>query len=45
MAFGRHAGFFQFSGGIYMNQNAAFSDFHVTGGNPSGTHRLPILIM
>jgi phenylacetic acid degradation protein paaN len=27
---------FNFSGGIYMNQNAAFSDFHVTGGNPSG---------
>ncbi|MEQ9592031.1 MAG: phenylacetic acid degradation protein PaaN [Cyclobacteriaceae bacterium] len=23
-------------GGRYMNQNAAFSDFHVTGGNPSG---------
>lgn len=27
---------FNLSGGIYMNQNAAFSDFHVTGGNPSG---------
>lgn len=27
---------FNFTGGIYMNQNAAFSDFHVTGGNPSG---------
>ncbi len=27
---------FNFGGGIYMNQNAAFSDFHVTGGNPSG---------
>lgn len=27
---------FNLVGGIYMNQNAAFSDFHVTGGNPSG---------
>jgi len=27
---------FNLTGGIYMNQNAAFSDFHVTGGNPSG---------
>lgn len=27
---------FNFTGGIYMNQNAAFSDFHVTGGNPAG---------
>lgn len=27
---------FNLIGGIYMNQNAAFSDFHVTGGNPSG---------
>lgn len=27
---------FNLMGGIYMNQNAAFSDFHVTGGNPSG---------
>jgi phenylacetic acid degradation protein paaN len=27
---------FNLTGGIYMNQNAAFSDYHVTGGNPSG---------
>jgi phenylacetic acid degradation protein paaN len=27
---------FNLVGGIYMNQHAAFSDFHVTGGNPSG---------
>jgi phenylacetic acid degradation protein paaN len=27
---------FNLTGGIYMNQNAAFSDFHATGGNPSG---------
>ena len=27
---------FNLTGGIYMNQNAAFSDFHVTGVNPSG---------
>ncbi|GHM99298.1 oxidoreductase [Cytophagales bacterium WSM2-2] len=27
---------FNLTGGTYMNQNAAFSDFHVTGGNPSG---------
>jgi len=27
---------FNLISGIYMNQNAAFSDFHVTGGNPSG---------
>lgn len=27
---------FNLTGGIYMNQNAGFSDFHVTGGNPSG---------
>lgn len=27
---------FNLTGSIYMNQNAAFSDFHVTGGNPSG---------
>lgn len=24
------------TGAIYLNQNAAFSDFHVTGGNPAG---------
>ena len=27
---------FNFTGGIYVNQHASFSDFHVTGGNPSG---------
>lgn len=27
---------FNLVGSIYMNQNAAFSDFHVTGGNPAG---------
>lgn len=27
---------FNFTGFIWMNQNAAFSDFHVTGGNPAG---------
>jgi phenylacetic acid degradation protein paaN len=27
---------FNLVGGIYMNQNAAFSDYHVTGGNPAG---------
>jgi phenylacetic acid degradation protein paaN len=27
---------FNLIGGIYMNQHAAFSDFHVTGGNPAG---------
>ncbi|GIV36797.1 MAG: oxidoreductase [Cyclobacteriaceae bacterium] len=27
---------FNLTGGIYMNQNAGFSDFHVTGGNPAG---------
>ncbi len=27
---------FNFTGGVYMNQNAGFSDFHVTGGNPAG---------
>ncbi len=27
---------FNLTGGIFVNQNAAFSDFHVTGGNPSG---------
>ncbi len=27
---------FNLVGGIYVNQNAAFSDFHVTGGNPAG---------
>jgi len=27
---------FNLTGPIYMNQNAAFSDYHVTGGNPAG---------
>ncbi len=27
---------FNLTGGIFVNQNAAFSDFHVTGGNPAG---------
>lgn len=27
---------FNLTGNIYMNQHAAFSDFHVTGGNPAG---------
>ena len=27
---------FNLVGDIYVNQNAAFSDFHMTGGNPSG---------
>ncbi|MBL3658026.1 phenylacetic acid degradation protein PaaN [Fulvivirga sediminis] len=27
---------FNLTGAIYMNQNAGFSDFHVTGGNPAG---------
>ncbi len=27
---------FNLTGQIFVNQNAAFSDFHVTGGNPSG---------
>jgi phenylacetic acid degradation protein paaN len=27
---------FNLTGGIYVNQNAAFSDFHVSGGNPAG---------
>lgn len=28
---------FNLTGGFYVNQNAAFSDFHGTGGNPAGT--------
>lgn len=28
------------TGGIYMNQSAAFSDFHVTGANPAGNASL-----
>jgi phenylacetic acid degradation protein paaN len=31
---------FNLTGGIYVNQNAGFSDFHVTGGNPSGNASL-----
>lgn len=27
---------FNLTGAIYVNQNAAFSDFHVSGGNPAG---------
>lgn len=27
---------FNLTGAIYVNQNAGFSDFHVTGGNPAG---------
>jgi acyl-CoA reductase-like NAD-dependent aldehyde dehydrogenase len=27
---------FNLTGPIYLNQHAAFSDFHVTGGNPAG---------
>lgn len=27
---------FNLVGGIYLNQHAGFSDFHVTGGNPAG---------
>jgi acyl-CoA reductase-like NAD-dependent aldehyde dehydrogenase len=27
---------FNLTGNIYLNQNASFSDFHVTGGNPAG---------
>jgi phenylacetic acid degradation protein paaN len=36
MAFAATPVSFNLTGGIYMNQNAAFSDFHVTGGNPAG---------
>ena len=28
------------TGGIYVNQSAAFSDFHVTGANPAGNASL-----
>jgi len=27
---------FNLTGGIFVNQHAGFSDFHVTGGNPAG---------
>jgi phenylacetic acid degradation protein paaN len=28
---------FNLGGGVYLNQNFAFSDFHLSGGNPSGS--------
>lgn len=31
---------FNLVGNIYVNQNASFSDFHVTGGNPAGSASL-----
>lgn len=31
---------FNLTGNIYVNQSAAFSDFHVTGGNPAGNASL-----
>lgn len=31
---------FNLTGGIYVNQNASFSDFHVSGGNPAGNASL-----
>ncbi len=31
---------FNLTGNIYVNQNAGFSDFHVTGGNPAGNASL-----
>jgi len=31
---------FNFTGNFWVNQNAGFSDFHVTGGNPSGNASL-----
>lgn len=31
---------FNLSGGLYVNQSAAFSDFHVTGANPAGNASL-----
>jgi len=27
---------FNLTGNIFVNQNAGFSDFHVSGGNPAG---------
>ena len=36
---------FNLVGQIFVNQNAAFSDFHVTGGNPQVMHHSLILIM
>jgi PKD repeat protein len=31
---------FNLTGAIHVNQNAGFSDFHVTGGNPAGNASL-----
>ena len=31
---------FNFTGGLFVNQSAAFSDFHVTGANPAGNASL-----
>ena len=31
---------FNLDGGLYVNQSAAFSDFHVTGANPAGNASL-----
>lgn len=31
---------FNLTGNVYVNQNAGFSDFHVTGGNPAGNASL-----
>ena len=31
---------FNLAGGLYVNQSAAFSDFHVTGANPAGNASL-----
>ena len=31
---------FNLTGGLYVNQSTAFSDFHVTGANPAGNASL-----
>jgi hypothetical protein len=31
---------FNFTGAAFINSHAAFSDFHVTGGNPAGNASL-----
>ena len=31
---------FNLTGGLFVNQSAAFSDFHVTGANPAGNASL-----
>lgn len=38
---------FNLTGGIYVNQNAGFSDFHVSGGNPAGNATLtdPLFVL